>query len=147
MGREWTSVTHRLANNGLLGLGLHIQLPNTFSSFQRMASKIFCCCCKASESTLNTADCHSPRNSQQEHPRTFSKSILGTMSTSLSYFLVIQSPQPLLARTLSLRLCGYRKLIIQLSTDSTGTEAEAMEACCPLACSVCFLIQPELPAQ
>lgn len=128
VGGEETSVTHCLNNNGLLGLGLHSQLPDTFSSsqpHQHMASKIFCCCCNsvASESTLNTAaSCLVPTKSQQHHPRPLSKSTLGTMGIRLSYFLGTQSPQPLLAGTLSLRLCRCRRGIVTQPVTKPSTD-------------------------
>ncbi|CAH6790470.1 Gm11213 [Phodopus roborovskii] len=40
-----------------------------------MASKIFCCCCKVSESTLNTAVCYYPRKFQHDQPRSFNTNI------------------------------------------------------------------------
>ncbi|XP_066111648.1 testis-expressed protein 53 [Saccopteryx bilineata] len=36
-----------------------------------MASKIFCCCCEASEEPSTTVGSYNPRTSQQHHPRTF----------------------------------------------------------------------------
>ncbi|XP_025743719.1 testis-expressed protein 53 [Callorhinus ursinus] len=36
-----------------------------------MASKIFCCCCPASEGSSTTAVSRSPRISQQHQPRSF----------------------------------------------------------------------------
>ncbi|XP_027625430.1 testis-expressed protein 53 isoform X2 [Tupaia chinensis] len=42
-------------------------------TYQNMGSTLFCCCCKADERASNPVGTHSPRTSEQQHPRTFSR--------------------------------------------------------------------------